>query len=87
MSQNGVLVTGTTSVSWSNQAIIFTPTVPFAPQATIEIFLTDDARDGSGNPAMPYCGTFTTASDPAANAPVLVRTNPLTTPATTPPTP
>ena len=76
VSQNGVLVTGTTTVAWSNQAITFTPTVPFAPQATIEIFLTDDARDASGNMAIPYLGTFTTAADPASTAPVLVRTNP-----------
>ena len=77
VSQNGVLITGSTSVSWSNQAITFTPTAPFAAQSTVEIILTDDARDTVGNLVVPYHGTYTTSSDPATIAPVLVRTNPV----------
>ena len=54
----------------------FTPAAPFAPQALINVNLTDDARDPSGNLMSPYHGTFTIASDPAATILTLVRSNP-----------
>ena len=56
VSQNGVLVAGTTTVGWSNRAVTFTPAAPFAPQALINVNLTDDARDPSGNLMSPYHG-------------------------------
>jgi methionine-rich copper-binding protein CopC len=76
VSQNGVLIDGTTTVGWSNRAITFTPATPFAPQATIEFRLTDDARDAAGNAVISYYGTFVTAADTASTTPTLVRTNP-----------
>jgi methionine-rich copper-binding protein CopC len=76
VSQNGLLIDGTTSVGWSNRAITFTPAAPFAPQATVEIRLTEDARDLAGNAAVAYYGTFVTAADTASTTPTLVHTNP-----------
>jgi hypothetical protein len=77
VAQNGVLITGTVSVGWSNQAITFTPATPFAAQAVIEISLTADAKDSAGNALQTYYGSFVTAIDPAAAVPTLVRTNPV----------
>jgi len=76
ISQNGVLVTGTVSLDGSNQAITFTPTVPFAALASIEVVLTTAARDFAGNTVNPHYGSFTIENDPAAAAPSLTRTTP-----------
>ncbi len=77
VSQNGVLVDGTITVSGGGTAINFTPAAPFAANAVIQVFLTADAKDTFGNTVTPYSGSFTIQPDPAATAPVLVRTSPI----------
>jgi hypothetical protein len=77
VSQNGVLIPGAISVGWSNQAITFTPAAPYPAQAFIEIALTTDARDAGGYAINPFSGSFTTAVDPAATVPTVIRTNPV----------
>ncbi len=77
VAQNGVLVTGSLVVDGSNQAITFTPTAPFAALASVEVVLSAEARDFTGNPVNPYYGAFTVQNDSAATAPALTRTNPV----------
>ena len=77
VSQNGVLITGTVTVDSANQAIVFLPTTPFAASASVEVMLTNAARNASGTPVSPYHSSFTIAGDPATTAPTLRRTNPV----------
>ena len=64
------------TVDSSNQAIVFLPTTPFAASASIEVMLTNAARNISGTLVNPYHSSFTIAGDPATTAPTLRRTNP-----------
>jgi large repetitive protein len=77
VSQNGVLVTGTTQVTDGGQTIQFTPSSPFAYGAAIQVFLDSTALDTDGSSLTSYQGSFTTVADPTKTAPVLVNTNPL----------
>ena len=76
VSQNGVLVEGTITVSGGGTAVHFNPAANFAPGATIQVFMTDDARDLFGNALLAYSGSFTVAPDTTVQPPTLVRTNP-----------
>ena len=76
VSQNGVLVDGTLRTPGNGTAINFTPSTPFAPNAVIQVFVTATAQDTFGNAITPWSGSFTIAPDPAAGAPVIVRTSP-----------
>ena len=75
VSQNGVLITGTTTVSGNGTAIQFVPTVPFAPSAFVQVFL-EGAIDISGNGLPSFQASFTIASNPATTAPSALRVSP-----------
>jgi hypothetical protein len=77
VSQDGILVDGTVTVSGNGTAINFTPAAPFASNAVIQVFVTADAEDTFGNQMNPYAGSFTVAADPATSAPVVIRTSPV----------
>ena len=77
VSQNGVLVEGAVTVSGGGAAIHFNPAANFTPGATIQVFMTDDARDLFGNAIFAYSGSFTVAPDTTVQAPTLVRSNPV----------
>ncbi|MFY9586536.1 MAG: Ig-like domain-containing protein, partial [Actinomycetota bacterium] len=77
VSQNGALISGTTTVDSANQAIVFVPSIPYTPASSVEISLTAAVRDVDGNALIPYHGTFAIGSDPATSAPALRRTNPV----------
>ena len=76
VSQNGVLVTGTTQLSGNNQAIEFTPSVPFIFGALVQVFLDSSAQDTAGNAMQPYSGQFTVQGNPASVGPLPVASNP-----------
>ncbi|QSP95534.1 Ig-like domain-containing protein [Marinobacter salinisoli] len=66
VAQNGVLKEGSLSVSGAGQALVFTPTEPFAENALIHVYLDSTARDDSGNRVNSYQGSFRTASTTTA---------------------
>jgi len=59
VSQNGVLIQGSTEITGAGQAIQFRPTVPLTPGAFIQVFLDSSARDVAGNALFGYVGQFT----------------------------
>lgn len=76
VAQNGVLVPGTVEFSGGGQAVEFFPDVPFAHDARVDVFVTSETRDESGNALFDYQGTFRTVADPAASSPTVVRASP-----------
>jgi hypothetical protein len=72
VSQNGVLVNGTTQVSESGQVVVFTPSTPFGKNALIQVFLDETAQDVDGNSLSAYQGSFQTVTD----TPSIVNVNP-----------
>jgi YD repeat-containing protein len=76
ISQNGVLVAGTTQVTDNGQTIQFTPSLPFQNSATIQVFLDSTALDTDGNSFTSYAASFTTVANLSASAPLVVSTNP-----------
>ncbi len=64
VAENGVLITdqGTLEVLADSRTIRFTKDTPFSDSTRIEIFLTSDATDDSGNPINNYSGYFTTGA-------------------------
>ncbi len=74
VSQNGVLVNGAvTTVTPDGRGIEFVPAAPWENGALIQVFLTDAARDLSGNAFSNYQGSFRTAADPGTLRPSVVR--------------
>ena len=73
---DGVLVSGTTTVSGGGQVITFVPAAAFAAGALVEVFVEPTATDLSGNPVTRYQGSFRVAVDPALEPPTLVETSP-----------
>jgi len=76
VSQNGVLVEGTVTVSGGGTAVHFNPAANFAPGAAIQVFMTGDAEDLFGNALFDYSGSFTVALDATVQPPTIVRTSP-----------
>jgi len=76
VSQNGVLVTGTTTVTGNGKTIRFVPSQPFVKDALIQVFLTPQALDLDGNALNNYQAQFRTLADTSTTAPVVVRTSP-----------
>ena len=76
VSENGVLVAGTTTVTGAGRTITVVPTAPLAAEALVEVFVTRDVQDVAGNALSAYQGSFRTAPDPATEAPGVVRTSP-----------
>jgi hypothetical protein len=79
ISQNGVLVNGTTNVSGNGQVIEFTPAAPWQNNALVQVFLDSSATDLAGNALNNYQGSFRTEVDPATTTPQVIRTNPRNT--------
>ena len=65
VSQDGVLLTGTATVSHGNRVITFVPSAPFAPGALIEVWLTSGITDTTGNPLYDYQTSFRIAPTPS----------------------
>jgi len=61
----------------NGQVVQFTPTVPWAFNALIQVFLDASAGDSFGNSVYPYQGSFRTGADPAATVPVVTGTSPV----------
>jgi hypothetical protein len=77
ISQNGVVVSGTTQLLDNGQAIEFTPNSAFSPGSVIDVFVDSSATDIYGNALSAYnYGQFTIAGSPANTPPALVATNP-----------
>src|SRR5579864_5518137 len=76
VSQNGVLVSGTTQVTDNGQVIQFTPSVPWQYNAQIQVFVDSTALDTDGIALNSYQGSFRTVTDTSASAPTVVATNP-----------
>jgi methionine-rich copper-binding protein CopC len=76
VSENGVVKAGTATVTGGGRSIEFVPASPFAANALVQIFLSDAARDLSGNALFAYQGSFRTVVDPATQGPVAVRAIP-----------
>ncbi|MGH9348402.1 MAG: Ig-like domain-containing protein [Vicinamibacterales bacterium] len=76
VSENGVLVGGAVTVTGNGTAVQFTPLVPFAPSALVQVFLFDTATDVSGNPLQVFFGQFSIAHDTTVTAPEAVRVSP-----------
>jgi len=76
ISQNGVLVSGTTQVTDNGQVIQFTPSAPFQNNALIQAFLDGTALDLDGNSLTNYQGSFTTTANTSTVGPSIVDTNP-----------
>ena len=68
VSQDGALLTGTTTVSHGNRVITFIPSAPFAPGALIEVWLTSGITDLADNQLYDYQTSFRIASIPAPPA-------------------
>jgi len=72
ISQNGTLVSGTTTVGSNGQSIEFTPGSSFAPGATIQVVLDSTAQDIYGNFLSSFSASFTTAGS-IVNTPAAVQ--------------
>jgi hypothetical protein len=76
VSEDGVPLPGSTSVTGGGRTIEFTPASPFGHAALVQAFLTADAKDASGVAASPYEGSFRTEADTSTQPPSVVRTLP-----------
>jgi hypothetical protein len=76
VSQNGVLVSGTTSVGSNGQSIEFTPSSALAAGTAIQVFLNSTAQDIYGNSLTNFTETFTIAGALANSAAVAQVVNP-----------
>ncbi|MGB8011989.1 MAG: Ig-like domain-containing protein [Terriglobales bacterium] len=61
VSQNGVLISGTTSVGSNGQSIEFTPSSALLAGTAVQVFLNSTAQDIYGNYLTYFSGQFTTA--------------------------
>jgi large repetitive protein len=76
ISQNGVLVSGTTTVGSNGQSVEFTPSSALSAGTTIQVFLDSSAQDIYGNYLSSFSGQFTTAGSPTNTAAVAQAVNP-----------
>ena len=76
ISQNGFLLSGTTSLTGTGQTIVFVPSVPFAAGAYIQIFADSTVLDVSGNALYNYQAAFSTTPDLTTTAPTIISTIP-----------
>ena len=76
VSQNGVLVSGTTTSTSSGQTIQFTPGSSFEAGTPIQVFLSSTAQDIYGNNLSNFAETFTVAGAPANTAASVQTVNP-----------
>jgi hypothetical protein len=71
VSQNGVRVAGTATLSGNGQVLTFTPSSPFVAGALVQVFLPVTALDTFGNQVNAYIGQFTAIPDLTGVAPVV----------------
>ena len=76
VSQNGVVVSGTTAVGSNGQSIVFTPNSNFTAGVPIQVFLNSTAQDIYGNSLTNFAETFTIAGALASSAAVAQVVNP-----------
>jgi hypothetical protein len=76
VSQNGVLLTGDTTVSSGNRAIVFTPSAQYPLGAIIQVWLTSAAMDTAGNAVFDYQSSFSVKPNLSAVNPVIVQVDP-----------
>jgi len=76
ISQNGVLVSGTTQVTDNGQVVVFTPSTPWANGALVQVFLDSTAQDVDGNALTAYQGSFTTAVNTGTIPPTVMSVSP-----------
>jgi YD repeat-containing protein len=74
VSQNGVLVNGTTQVTDSGEVVQFTPSTPWQNNALIQVFLEPTTQDANGNSLNSYQGSFTTVANLSQVAPNVIIT-------------
>ena len=75
VSQDGMLVSGTSTVTGNGRTIEFMPDVPWANDALIQIFLDETAQDVSGNALNNYQGQFHTVVDTNTIPPQVAQTS------------
>ncbi|WDE07244.1 Ig-like domain-containing protein [Thalassomonas viridans] len=75
VTQNGVLVTGTTDINGDGRSITFTPDSPWSDNSLIQIFFDTSAQDTSGNALNNYQGSFRTELADANIAPAVISEN------------
>lgn len=75
VSQNGVLISGTTATSTDGLSVTFTPTTPYSAGATMQVFL-NGATDTAGNVVRNFTATFTTVTNVSAAAATLIASTP-----------
>jgi uncharacterized repeat protein (TIGR01451 family) len=76
VSQNGVLITGTSTVGGNDRVVTFTPSVPFQAGALIEVWFTSFAGDVYGNQLYDYQTSFTISPTAAGIPPTVIASNP-----------
>ena len=76
VSQNGVLISGTTTVGSNGQSIEFTPSSALGAGASVKVFLNSTAQDIYGNYLTYFSGQFTVAGSPANTAATVQAVNP-----------
>jgi YD repeat-containing protein len=76
VSQNGVIISGTTSVGSNGQSVEFTPTSALSAGAPIQVFLDSTSQDIYGNYLTYFSGQFTVAGSPLNTAAQVQAVNP-----------
>jgi len=76
VSQNGVAVTGSVTVTPNGGAIEFTPSAPLAFNATVQVFVQPAVQDIYGNPFAAYSAQFVTTADYAVAPPTVLSVEP-----------
>jgi hypothetical protein len=84
VSQNGVLISGTTNVGSNGQSIEFTPSSAFIAGTPVQVFLNSTAQDIYGNYLSYFSGQFTTVGSPTNTAAVVQAVNPFPSAPTVP---
>ena len=79
VSQNGVLVSGSTQVNANGQSILFTPAAAFSPGALVQVFFDVTATSTSGFSLTAYNSQFTVAATTNGTAPLITGTSPTNT--------
>jgi len=76
VTQNGALISGTTTVGSNGQSVLFTPSSALAAGTATQVFLESTAQDMYGNYLQSYAGSFTTAGSPTNSAAQAQAVNP-----------
>ncbi len=76
ISQNGIIVNGTTQVNDNGQVVQFLPSSAWLPSAVVQVFLDSSAQSVTGINMNGYQSSFTTAPNYGTTAPTQVATNP-----------